>query len=129
MEKTELARFRKKIKKTQKEMAQLLGKSVKAIHSYEQGWRRIPTDVERQVFFLASRIDKELETQPPCWEMLNCGELKKKNCPAWEFNAGNRCWFINGTICEGSPCKSWNEKINICKSCEVFRPVLKQFKK
>ena len=42
--------------KVQDEIAQLLGKSVKAVHSYEQGWRSIPPDVERQMLFLLARV-------------------------------------------------------------------------
>ena len=51
MEKEEFVVARTKLDKTQKEMSQLLGVSVKAIYSYEQGWRSIPTHVERQAFF------------------------------------------------------------------------------
>jgi DNA-binding XRE family transcriptional regulator len=39
VERKEFAGFRKMMKKTQREMEQLLGVSIKAIHSYEQGWR------------------------------------------------------------------------------------------
>jgi DNA-binding XRE family transcriptional regulator len=42
MESTDFKEIRAKLVKTQKEMAQLLGVSIKAIHSYEQGWRKIP---------------------------------------------------------------------------------------
>jgi hypothetical protein len=55
MDKNEFKFLRSKLKKTQKQMAQLLGTSLKAIHSYEQGWRSVPVHVERQVFFLVSR--------------------------------------------------------------------------
>jgi len=55
VEKEEFVESRTRLDKTQKEMSQLLGVSVKAIYSYEQGWRSIPTHVERQVFFLLSR--------------------------------------------------------------------------
>lgn len=109
-------------------MAQLLGKSIKAIHSYEQGWRVIPTDVERQIYFLVTLALVDMEKQDYCWNLLNCDSEKKKNCPAWEFKAGKLCWFINGTICEGSPRGNWREKLEICKSCEVFREVLEQIK-
>ena len=55
MDAFEFKSFREKLKKTQRQMAQLLGVSLKAVHSYEQGWRSIPAYVERQVYFLASR--------------------------------------------------------------------------
>jgi len=55
MDSEEFAIFRKKLSKTQKQMASLLGVSIKAIHSYEQGWRSVPPHVERQMFFLMAR--------------------------------------------------------------------------
>jgi len=126
MKKHEFSYFRKKLIRTQKEMAQLLGKSIKAIHSYEQGWREIPVEVERQVYFLVSQALGNLENQEPCWKILKCPPAKKKNCPAWEFKAGKFCWLINGTICSGEPQKNWKEKIDICKKCDVFVAVFKQ---
>ena len=107
-------------------MAQLLGKSIKAVHSYEQGWRIIPVDVERQIYFLATQALTNAQKQKPCWKILKCATEKKKNCPAWEFNAGQFCWFINGTICAGKPQKNWKEKIDMCKKCEVFTSILKE---
>ena len=116
----ELKKFRKKLNKTQKQMAELLGKSIKAVHSYEQGLRAIPADVERQVLFLVSRIEVTGKNQKSCWKVLQCSLAQKERCPAWEFNAGNLCWFINGTICAGKPQKSWEEKIKMCRECVVF---------
>jgi hypothetical protein len=120
MDKIEFKSFRKKLDKTQKEMAQLLGTSLKAIHSYEQGWRTIPPAVERQMYFLVSRKQKSRNGNKPCWKIKNCAPEQKKQCPAWEFKSGTLCWFINGTICDGDVHRNWNEKMKICRSCEVF---------
>jgi hypothetical protein len=116
--------FREKLKRTQREMAHLLGTSVKAIHSYEQGWRSVPSHVERQVFFLAYMMKGKKKSQKPCWFVKKCPPERKKRCPAWEFQAGNLCWFINGTICEGVVQKDWSEKMKICHTCEVFISML-----
>lgn len=116
--------FRKKLKKTQKEMAQLLGTSIKAIHSYEQGWRSIPVHVERQIYFLISRKmsgDRDLR---PCWEILDCPAEKRERCPAWEFSSGDLCWFINGTICDGTVHPSWRDKMKSCLTCGVFKQAM-----
>jgi hypothetical protein len=110
---------RKKLNKTQMQMAQLLGTSVKAVHSYEQGWRRVPVHAERQVFFLLSQR-RENKGLKPCWVMKKCPPEHKKQCPAWEYQCGSLCWFINGTICEGAVQKDWQEKMRICRSCEVL---------
>jgi DNA-binding XRE family transcriptional regulator len=49
MNSQEFKSYRSKLSKTQKQMAQLLGTSLKAVHSYEQGWRSVPPAVERQI--------------------------------------------------------------------------------
>jgi DNA-binding XRE family transcriptional regulator len=120
MDRSEFKKFRKKLDKTQKQMAQLLGTSLKAVHSYEQGWRAIPPAVERQIYFLVSRKDSGANSTKTCWKIKKCPPEQKKQCPAWEFKSGNLCWFINGTICDGSVHGNWNEKMKICRSCEVF---------
>jgi hypothetical protein len=124
MDSKEFIHLRKKMKKTQKQMAQLLGVSIKAIHSYEQAWRSIPASVERQMFFLLSRLAGDRNRRKPCWVIKKCSPDQKKQCPAWEFRAGDLCWFINGTVCEGIVQKSWKEKMKICRSCEVFSNLL-----
>ncbi len=120
MDSSEFISLRKRLKKTQKQIAQLLGKSVKAVHSYEQGWRMIPPDVERQVLFLLSRSLDGNSKRKPCWTVMKCPPDRKKQCPAWEFKAGKECWFISGTICEGEAHKTWEEKLKVCRKCEVM---------
>ncbi len=120
MDKIEFSSLRKKLNKTQRQMSQLLGTSLKAIHSYEQGWRSIPTHVERQLLFLASQKNNKIKGRPPCWKTKKCPPQRKKHCPAWEFKSGDLCWFISGTICEGSVQNNWKEKMNICRACKVF---------
>lgn len=119
----EFKTFRKKLEKTQRQMAQLLGVSIKAVHSYEQGWRSVPVHVERQILFLVSRLKKNIHGKKPCWDRKACPTEKKKQCPAWEFQAGDLCWFISGTICDGNVYRSWKEKMKICRSCEVMKSV------
>lgn len=119
-------KIRSRLNKTQKEMAQLLGVSIKAIHSYEQGWRKIPHHVERQLFFLLSRVINSREhAGSACWEILDCPEARMENCPAWEFNTGELCWFINGTSCNGEVHDTWDKKMEECKKCEVFLTQMK----
>jgi transcriptional regulator with XRE-family HTH domain len=124
LENSEFLKFRKHLNKTQQQIAELLGVSVKAVHSYEQGWRNVPTHVERQLYFLLSRFKTSEEPARPCWVIKKCPPERKRQCPAWEFQAGKFCWFINGTICECKARKNWQDKINTCKQCEVFRALL-----
>jgi len=120
----EFSSIRQKLNKTQQELAQLLGTSIKAIHSYEQGWRTVPAHVERQLFFLLSRRKGNNKGQKPCWVTKKCPASVKKKCPAWEFQTGKLCWFINGTLCEGYIHKNWSEKMKACRRCEVFNTLL-----
>ena len=116
--------YRKELHKTQKQMAELLGTSIKAVHSYEQGWRSIPPHVERQVYFLLSRRPELTAKIKNCWTVRKCPKERKQNCPAYEFNSGRLCWLINGTICEGAVHKNWAEKMEICRKCEVLKNIL-----
>lgn len=122
MESSKFKDIRAKLNKTQKELAQLLGVSIKAIHSYEQGWRKIPHHVERQLLFLFSRSILTPGQDPDkCWEIQKCPDRKLKKCPAWEFKAGDLCWFINGTKCSGEAHHSWEDKMEECTGCKVFK--------
>ena len=124
MESTEFKELRAKLGKTQAQIAQLLGVSLKAVHSYEQGWRSVPAAVERQMYFLVVKQNAKKGKLKACWQVKKCGPEQKSKCPAWEFGAGELCWFINGTICDGAAHKNWKEKIEICKTCEVFGPLI-----
>jgi hypothetical protein len=124
VEKEEFVEVRTKLDKTQKEMSQLLGVSVKAIYSYEQGWRSIPTHVERQMFFLLSRKRGIRDPAKPCWVIKKCPPKRRKECPAYEYNAGKFCWLVNGTICECKAQKNWKEKMKICRECAVMNDLL-----
>jgi DNA-binding CsgD family transcriptional regulator len=124
LEKEEFLKARNRLKKTQRQLAELLGISIKAVHSYEQGWRKIPAHVERQIFFLLSRQRADEKDMKPCWVIKKCPKERREKCPAWEFHAGKLCWFINGTICECRAHKNWQEKMKICRSCKVLSSLL-----
>jgi len=117
------AKLRAKLGKTQKMLAGLLGVSLKAVQSYEQGWRAIPVHVERQLYFLAvnQRRDASQPKRKDCWVIKRCEN--KKECPAWEFQAGHLCWFLSGTRCECAD-KDWKEKLVVCRECEVLTSLL-----
>ncbi len=123
MDSREFSEIRKKLNKTQKEIANLLGISLKAVCSYEQGWRTIPAHVERQLFFLLARKGRRQQENSNCWDVRNCPEEKKSKCPAWAFDSGQFCWFITGTLYESADCKSWEKKMEMCKTCVVMKNI------
>ena len=121
MDKEEFSAIRRSLEKNQSQLALLLGISAKAVQSYEQGWRNIPTHVERQILFLLVLKNSSRRKSRPCWEILNCPAERKRNCPAWEFKAGHLCWFINGTMLKGQALGSWQKKMKTCRQCKVFQ--------
>jgi len=128
MGKKEFSEIRRSLGKTQNQMAQLLGTSLKAIQSFEQGWRNIPVHTERQVLFLRSLVKIPRRNNRLCWVIRKCPIEIRRNCPAWEFQVGHLCWFINGTICQGHVQDSWWKKMKICRQCEVFLTMLPPLK-
>jgi len=124
MDSAEFSILRRKLNKTQKEIALLLGISIKAVKSYEQGWRNVPAHIERQLYFLISRKIGFHTGRKMCWGIKKCPDSRKKKCPAWEFKAGDLCWFISGTMCKGTIHMDWNAKIKVCRSCEIFTAMM-----
>ncbi len=124
MNRKQFAEIRCHLGKTQSQIAQLLGISPKAIQSFEQGWRNIPVHAERQVLFLLASRQLPQKKNRACWVIRKCPMEIRQNCPAWEFQVGHLCWFINGTICQGEVQKGWRQKMKICRQCEVFQALL-----
>ncbi len=120
----EFAHIRHYLGKTQRELARLLCVSPRTIQSFEQGWRNIPANIERQVLFLLSLKRSANEHSRTCWEIINCSAEQKDNCAAWEFKAGYFCWFINGTFCQGKAQNNWRDKIQLCRKCKVYKSML-----
>jgi len=118
--------IRRQLEKTQSQMAQLLGVSLKAIQSFEQGWRKVPVHTERQALFLLSLKKFPRKKERPCWVVRNCPKETRRHCPAWEFQAGHLCWFINGTNCQGYVQDSWPKKMKLCRQCEVFQTMFSE---
>jgi hypothetical protein len=121
MDYQEFQAYRQRLQKTQKQLSELLGTSLKAIQSFEQGWRKVPVHIERQLLFLLTLQKKRMKDARPCWDIKNCPQETRGDCPAWELDAGDLCWFINGTICEGKPQNNWSSKMKVCRRCVVFK--------
>jgi DNA-binding XRE family transcriptional regulator len=126
MNRKELWIIRNYLGKTALEMAQLLGISERAMHRYEHGWRKVPVHVQRQALFLLTTRMRKEGRSASCWDIKNCPMERRRKCPAWEFQCGDLCWFINGTICRGGMQTDWEKKMKICRECEVLRSSLSE---
>jgi hypothetical protein len=125
MEKEEFSQYRCYLGKTQNELAKLLCVSLKAVQSFEQGWRKIPASAERQLLFLLSLKKNIDSTSSPCWEIMSCPAEQREKCSAWDLKSGNFCWFINGTYCQGKLQENWEKKIQLCRTCKVYKSYFK----
>ncbi|WP_373500678.1 helix-turn-helix domain-containing protein [Desulfococcus sp.] len=127
MDKAVFARIRQHLEKTQRELAAMLGISLKGVQSFEQGWRSIPAHVERQMLFLAAMKGCRTRSNQPCWMVKNCPDEMRRTCPAWGLQTRDFCWMVNGMICRGRIQKSWDEKMEFCRNCEMFQSMTAWF--
>ena len=70
MDRNEFVSIRQALGKSQNELSRILCVSKKAIQSFEQGWRNIPTYIEREMMLLHA-LEKTSENgkEPTaCWE-------------------------------------------------------------
>jgi transcriptional regulator with XRE-family HTH domain len=119
----EFARLRASLRKSQRELAELLGLSLKAVESYEQGWRNVPAHVERLLYFLLFKLNEdEIEAEDPCWETKACPDGLRSKCVAFVAKEGRFCWFFTGKLCAAA--KANEAEGRGCYSCEVFMRML-----
>jgi transcriptional regulator with XRE-family HTH domain len=131
----EFARLRASLGKSQRELAGLLGVSLKAVESYEQGWRNVPAHVERILYFLLFKLNEsEIEAEEPCWASMNCPTEKRDKCVAYVAKEGRFCWFFTGRLCQtAKPSAASGEAVagadasaddRGCYACSVFSSML-----
>ena len=124
MERREFSDIRNRLGKTQRELASLLCISPRTIQSFEQGFRKIPTGIERQILLYYYWEATKSKTFKPCWKITDCPVEWRESCAAWQHKAGHLCWFVNGTFCHGGYQESWERKISICRECEVLKRIM-----
>ncbi len=61
----------------------------------------------------------------PCWEVINCSETDRLNCPAYN-TTGSPCWTFRhqGNICESKDCRKCPVYLNFT-SCEEIKNFFK----
>jgi len=122
----DLASIRNELGLTQQGFAQLLGVSIRAVHSYEQGWRLPSPGVERMALLLliAHRRGASL-SRNTCWKENDCPPERRVQCMAFRSRQGHMCWFLTGTLCAGTPTRTWDEKRERCSRCEIMHKLLR----
>jgi hypothetical protein len=113
--------------KTQRQLSTLLCISLKAVQSFEQGWRNIPVSVERQLMLLLYLSKTPTTPLRNCWELCSCPRVWKDKCAAWEYGAGKLCWLVNGTFCQGEVQPDWSAKMETCLRCKLLQSEMPSF--
>ena len=110
---------------TQQQFAAALGISLRAVHSYEQGWRTVPSSVERLLllYWIVHRNGRRLGSIC-CWDLKECDAECRRRCYAHITGQGHLCWLLTGTMCGGEPTGSWVAKRERCSRCEVMETLL-----
>ncbi len=124
MQKEKFIRIRHFLGKSQSQLARLLCIAPKTVQSFEQGWRKISTQAERQLLFMLTLKKASDNSIKPCWEIMGCSDEWRRQCSAWELKAGHLCWYITGTYCQGECQDNWADKIEMCQECKVFNSLI-----
>ena len=115
---------------TQAQLAMAMGTSVKAIQSYEQGWRNVPTRALLQLLVLLAIRRRRQVDAAPCWDILRCTPEMQKGCPSFTFGDGQFCWLVcaGGGKCRCAsrrrPRRSRGDLLP-CMQCDVVRRLLR----
>lgn len=119
MDKAAFSKTRALLGKSQRALAGLLGVSPKAVESYEQGWRNVPSNVERMLYFLLFKLnEKAFAQESPCWSTKSCSDASRKECVAYVTGEGHFCWFFTGGLCASAKASGIGERY--CYTCRVF---------
>lgn len=126
MEKLSLKSIREHLGLTQAEFATMLGYSVRAIQSCEQGWRRPSPALEKMALLLYMAYEQGAAFgERNCWEVLQCSPLVRETCVAYQTRQGHLCWFLTGNMaCALTPVENWDAKKAICVECTFFQRLL-----
>ncbi len=60
------------------------------------------------------------EGKRPCWEMCQCPEMLRKECPAPKYQY-LPCWEIEGTWCKLNDNGTPGQDTAICEVCRVYK--------
>ena len=116
--------MRKVLAITQEELGVALGISEKAVQSYEQGWRKTPPRVVKQLLTLVAMNRKDDLQRKPCWEVRSCPPEIAEPCLSNKITQGYYCWAVAAKVCamaRGDP----NASALGCLKCDVVHQFLK----
>ena len=117
--------LRKGLGVTQSALADGLGLSIRAVQSYEQGWREPPLRVVRHVLTMLALKYNGGVAQAPCWEVTACPESVRDECLTYKVGTGSFCWLMGSQRCRSRRAgKGWRQIP--CLNCPILSGVLRR---
>ncbi|MEI6499449.1 MAG: helix-turn-helix domain-containing protein [Armatimonadota bacterium] len=121
----DLKAIRQELGLSQAQFARLVGFSVRAVQSCEQGWRKPGAALERAaLLLLMAQRNPEGLSDLRCWEVMTCPPERRQECITYRTRQGHLCWFLNGTLCTNEKLQDWENKRPICQACPVFQMLM-----
>lgn len=121
----DLKAVRRELGLSQAKFARLVGFSVRAIQSCEQGWRKPGASLERAALLLVMAGRNEMGLADlRCWEVMDCPSERRQECITYRSRQGHLCWFLNGTLCPNRKLQDWENKRPVCLNCAVFQRLM-----
>ena len=121
----DIREVRDRLGKTQAELAAMLGTSVRAVSSYEEGWRNASAPVHKlAALFCYLDWRREHGSLGPCWELRGCSPETRDQCVVYELDAGDLCWLFDGH--DGPPVTNCPRRPSgtSCGECPMVTPWL-----
>jgi transcriptional regulator with XRE-family HTH domain len=120
-----LKSIRAELHVSQQAFSELLGCSLRAVQSAEQGWRHTSPALEKLalLLFVSLRRGRDF-SHLCCWETNNCPAEHRERCLTYRFRQGHLCWFLTSTMCSGHETQTWEEKRDMCLKCSFFRAIV-----
>lgn len=110
---------------SQRAFADLLGCSLRAVQSAEQGWRHTSPALEKLALLLLVSLRRGPDfAHFCCWETNNCPMPQREKCLTYRFRQGHLCWFLTSTMCNGTEARDWQQKRAMCLACPFFASIL-----
>ena len=116
---------REELMLSQAGFADLLGVSTRAVQSWEQGWRKPSSALQKSILLalIAWRQGDNFGARM-CWEAKDCPEATRERCLAYRARQGHLCWFMTGNICQCRHLRNWPDKMAFCGECTFFHALL-----
>ena len=114
---------RNKLGLSQSALADSLGVSIRAVQSYEQGWRKVPNRTLCQALFLLALKNRSAMTSAPCWKQTGCAKEVRDRCASYLVGKGKFCWVTGSQRCRTTRTRGGETKL-ACLKCPVLAGVL-----